>query len=165
MDTYLMFSDTIKGEATRADEGAKEALKIENASFSVVNSAHMAGGKTGLSSGTPELHEITISRTLDAASPLIFMHCAKGKHFPKATITQFKSTGEDALAYLTIELENVKITSYGVQVSGSGGGTEPFDSFSLAYTKATYTYTPQDETGNPKGEPQIGSWDAQAATT
>ena len=93
----------------------------------------------------------------DVASPLLFQSCCKGIHYPKALVTLIKSGGKSAFDFIKYEFENVYVES--VQWSGATGGDDtPLESVSLAFSKVSFTYTPQNPDGS-KESPAVGAWD------
>ena len=87
----------------------------------------------------PSLSEVTLSKSMDKASPYLFRESCVGKAIDKVE-TKFVKTSADALEnYLTYTLDKVLVSSY----SASSGGDEPSESISLAYTKIEMKYHPR----------------------
>jgi type VI secretion system secreted protein Hcp len=86
---------------------------------------------------------ISVSKSYDKSSPKLAEACAKGTHFPKATLTVRKSGGGQQ-EYMTYELENVLISGYslGGGGGGAGGSAQPMESLSINYTKIQFKNTP-----------------------
>ena len=86
--------------------------------------------RQGGGAGKVGVHDISITKEVDKASPKLSLACADGTHFKKVTITLRKA----GKTYLTYNLTDVLISS--VQISGSGGGQDvPLESISLNFTK------------------------------
>ena len=95
---------------------------------------HATGGGGG--AGKVSVHDLSITKEVDKASPKLSLACATGTHFKKVTITLRKA----GKTYLTYNLTDVLISS--VQVSGSGGGQAvPLESISLNFTKIALQYS------------------------
>jgi type VI secretion system secreted protein Hcp len=107
----------------------KSALTFNIVALGLANPGASAHSGSGGGAGKASVSDITITKTVDKASPTLSLACANGKHFPKATITLRKA----GKVYLRYELSNVLISSY--QSGGHGGGGVPVDSLSLNFTK------------------------------
>lgn len=155
-DAFLKV-EGIEGEATR--KGFEKQIEIMSFSLGAANPTSIGSGGGG-GSGKATLSSLSLMKTSDKSSPVLFQSCCQGKHFPKATVTLHKAGGDEAVDYLVYELERVYVES--IQWSGSSGGGDdrPSESLSLAFGKITVTYTEQTQTGA-KGSPVVGSWDVQ----
>jgi hypothetical protein len=99
-----------------------------------VSFASGAGGaRTG--AGKTAVHDISITKTVDKASPKLFQACTSGKHFPTVKITLRKAGGKP---YLTYKLTDVLVSSY--QFAKAGGSTIPEEHISLNFTKLEISY-------------------------
>jgi type VI secretion system secreted protein Hcp len=144
----------IKGEST--DSGHKDQIEILSWSHGVSQTTSPVRSTAG--SGTVERanhQDLSFSKYADISSTDLIKHCWAGTHFGKMTIAQFRSAGNEGkdVEFLTIELEDVVISSYNI---GAGGGDLPVESVSLAYGKVTYKYDPADQkTGAKKGNKPV----------
>jgi type VI secretion system secreted protein Hcp len=86
----------------------------------------------------------------------LFAHCANGKHIPKAKLIVRKA-GEKPLEYLTIDMEDLMITS--VSTGGSGGEDKLTENVVLHFAKLKLTYKEQEKSGGGSGD-VIQGWDA-----
>ena len=89
--------------------------------------AATAGGSGG-ASGKAAVHDIQITRLTDKSSPKLFLACANGQHFKKATLTVRKA-GKQVVYTLT----DVLIAS----TQSTGHGQKLTDSLTLNYAKLT----------------------------
>jgi type VI secretion system secreted protein Hcp len=151
VDMFLML-DGIKGES--ADDKHKGEIDIESFSWgmSQTGSGHRS---TGGGTGKVDVGDISIMKFVDKSSPSIMLACANGKHIPKGKITVRKA-GENPLDYLTVDIENILISSY--QTSGAEGGDRVSESVSINFGKVKIEYWTQSEKGA-KGENANFSWD------
>ena len=159
-DTFMMI-DGVAGEATRA--GFEGWIELYSFSFGASNPVTIGTGTTGGGGGKVSVSSFNIMKKTDSASPVFFQHCCEGKHFPTASVTMNKSTGDSTapLNYLTYEFTEVFVES--IQWSGSAGGDDtPTESCSFAFGSVKINYTPQEATGAP-GSPIRGSWDQTKA--
>lgn len=88
----------------------------------------------------------SITKMLDSSTDELLKHCWTGAHIDKATLTCYRSSGDEGgdqmgVPYLKVEMESVIVSD--ISVSGSVGDL-PVESVALNYAKVTYTYTEQD---------------------
>jgi type VI secretion system secreted protein Hcp len=153
-DAFLKI-DGLDGESTR--KGFEKQMEIKSFSWGATNPATIGAGGGGGGAGKVSITSFNISKMSDVASPLLFQSCCKGIHYPKAVVTLIKSGGKSAFDFIKYEFENVYVES--VQWSGATGGDDtPLESVSLAFSKVSFTYTPQNPDGS-KGSPAVGAWD------
>lgn len=155
---YFLMLDGIKGESL--DKTHRDAIEIQSFSFGVSNSGTLVSGGGG-GAGKATFSDISFLKNLDKASPLLYLHCAQGKHIPTATLFVRKA-GERPLEYFVVKLTDVIVTS--VQTSGSSGGGAPTESFSLNFRTIEFTYTPQKADGSPD-IPVKSGWDIATNTS
>lgn len=150
VDMFLSL-DGIKGES--ADAKHKGEIDIQSFSWGLSN---MGSGHRGTGSGTGKVDvaDITIQKTIDKSSPSLMLACANGKHIAKGKLTVRKA-GENPLDYLTVDMENIFVSSY--QTSGASGGDTPSESFSLNFVKVKLEYWTQTAKGA-KDENATFSW-------
>jgi type VI secretion system secreted protein Hcp len=154
VDMFLKL-DGIKGESKDHKHGGE--IHIESFSWGVSQEgAHGSGGGGG--AGKVHVHDISITKVVDVASPALMLHCASGKHIPNGLITVRKA-GDKPLEYLKIKLVDILVSS--VQHAGHGGGDLLTENTSLNFSKFWVDYQIQkaDGSGEPGGE--IG-WDIKA---
>jgi type VI protein secretion system component Hcp len=93
--------------------------------------------------------EIVISKYNDKASVLLFTESLSGKKPPKKVIIDFVKAGEE-VPYMSIELENIIISSYNLSGTGVSGDVVPMESLSLNYTKISNSLKPTVTPKDPK---------------
>jgi type VI secretion system secreted protein Hcp len=153
----------VQGESTA--EG--HAGEIDVASFKagiLQKGVVFAGG--GVSAGKAELTPLTIYKFLDKASPSLFLACATGVHFPKATLVietpssiglQAAAPGRPAGEFFRIELKNVVITSVNHDASTTDSEGNLVETVTLGFTEIRWTYTPSNPNGG-SGTPVTGGF-------
>ncbi|MGE0668495.1 MAG: Hcp family type VI secretion system effector [Sphingomonadales bacterium] len=167
-DIYLKI-EGIPGES--ADMANRGAIEVASWSLGATQSAGprfggaAGAGRTGASAQPAEPPQgpatLSLAKAYDKSSPKLAEACAKGTHFPKATLSVRKSGGGQQ-DYMTYELENVMISSYSVSGGGGGaGGGQPMESLSLNYTKIQFK-TPPDG-GAKSGAPGKTGYDVAPA--
>jgi type VI secretion system secreted protein Hcp len=144
VDMFLKV-DGIPGESR--DDKHKDEIEIESFSWGESHAADES--KVSMQ----DFHFVT---QFSKASPILFVSCASGKHFPTATLSVRKS-GEQQLEFLKWTLSDVIVSSY--QTGGaSGSGLNPMDAFSLNFAKIEVSYKEQKPDGSLGDETRAG-WD------
>lgn len=111
----------------------------------------------GAGSGKVAVADISFTKYVDKATPVLMKHCASGKHLENATLYVYKAAGDSPLEYFKLEMETVLVSSY--QTGGGGDGLDRIvESVSLNFRTFKVTYTQQDATGAAAGSVPIG-WD------
>lgn len=150
-DMFLKL-DGIPGESQ--DDKHSGEIEIDSFSWGVSQEATLGRG-TGGGAGKVNVSELNVMKKTDKASPILFLHCANGKHIPSALLTVRKA-GEQPLEYYKVKMTDVMVS--GLQMSGSNGGGIPMESVSLNFSKIEYEYTPQSAKGTGEGAVKAG-WD------
>jgi type VI secretion system secreted protein Hcp len=149
--------DGIKGES--ADERHLEWIEVLSFSWGCSQQAGASQvGSGGRSSGRVDFADITLVKPLDAATPRLFMACAKGTHI-KEVILELCRAGGDNLKWMEYKMSDVTVS--GVAVSGDGGG-DPTESVSFNYGKIEQTYTKQKRSDGAGGGNVQAGWDLRA---
>ena len=89
--------------------------------------------------------DLSFSKQLDKASPLLMLKCAQGATIPKAVLTCRTSLEAKPVPFYVIRLTGVKVTQ--VTTGGGAGGSRPTESFSLSYETIEWEYTPMNQSG------------------
>jgi type VI secretion system secreted protein Hcp len=146
VDMFLKL-DGIKGESK--DHKHKDEIHIESFSWGLSQTgAHATGGGGG--AGKVAVHDISVTKFLDKASPSLMLHCCNGKHIKEGLITVRKA-GDKPLEYLKIKLTDILIS--GVQHAGHGSDllTENL-TLNMAKFHVEYQEQKPDGSGQPGGE-------------
>jgi type VI secretion system secreted protein Hcp len=155
VDMFLKL-DGIKGESK--DHKHKDEIHIESFSWGISQTgAHATGGGGG--AGKVNVHDISITKFVDKASPELMLHCCSGKHIKEGLITVRKA-GEKPLEYLKIKLNDLLVS--GVQHAGHGGDLLT-ENLTLNFSKFNVEYMEQDEKGAGKA-PVVMGWDIKQNT-
>jgi type VI secretion system secreted protein Hcp len=115
VDIFIKIGD-IKGESM--DKAHKDEIDVLNWSWGMTQSGNMHVGGGG-GAGKVNVHDLSLTKYVDKASPNLMMHCASGKHIDKVKLTVRKAGGESQVEYMIINLEEVLVTSLGTGGSGS----------------------------------------------
>jgi type VI secretion system secreted protein Hcp len=84
--------------------------------------------------GVVAVQDLSLTRYLDASSPLFFKALVTGARAPKANVTVTDSAGNAS----RFDLENVLVSSQ--STGGSGGEDRLTENISLSFTKLTFTF-------------------------
>jgi len=149
MDMFLTI-EPIKGESR--DKTYKDKIDVLAWSWGMSNSgsAHAGGG---MGAGKVNVHDMSITKHTDAATPDLMKSCCNGKHFGEAKLIVRKA-GEKPLEYLVVTMSDVIVTS--VQTGGSSGGDDRLtESVSLNFAKVKVKYSQQEKTGAAGAAPEM----------
>jgi type VI secretion system secreted protein Hcp len=152
-DYYLQL-DGIKGEsADSKHQGWIECTSINRNIHQPKSATASTGG--GHTAERAELSEISISKLVDLASPMLAQLCTCGKTIPKAKLEMLRADGNgDPIKYFEVELENVLIAHVAPNFAGGLGG----ESLGLKFSKVKWKYTQQKIGGGASGN-TAGGWD------
>ncbi len=154
VDMFLKL-DGIKGESQ--DHKHKDEIHIESFSWGMNQTgAHGTGGGGG--AGKVAVHDISVTKYVDKASPILMAHCANGKHIKEALVT-FRKAGEKPLEYLKIKLTDLLVSN--IQEAGHGGGDLMTENLSLNFAIVNVEYQQQSKTGGAEGGPVVFGWDVK----
>ena len=103
---------------------------------------------TGGGAGKVNVQDLSFTKHVDKATPVVIQACCTGRHFDKATLSARKA-GDKPLEYLTIEMKNVIVTS--VSQGGSGGEELQTENITLNFASFTLDYQPQNDKGAKEG--------------
>jgi type VI secretion system secreted protein Hcp len=130
----------IPGDVTAS--GHENEIELLTVQFGVSQTGlREAGGKA--SARRSSLSTISIIKSLDKASPKLFLACATGQHIDSAVLTLAQPLNGALYEFLKITLTDVFISSYQV----SSGGDLPTESVSFSYSKIEYKYFPKTPGG------------------
>ena len=153
-DAFLKI-EGVDGESTR--KGFEKQMEIQSFSFGASNPSTIGAGGGGGGGGKVSVSSFNIMKKSDAASPLLFLTCCQGDHYPTAVVTLNKSAGKAPIDFIKYEFEEVYVDN--IQWSGASGGDDtPMENVSFSFAKVSITYTPQKPDGS-KGSPAVGAWD------
>jgi len=141
------------------DANYDKHLELQSFSWGATNNSSYGTG-TGRGIGTGQVHNMCFSKYMCVGSPKLMERVIKGWPCSTGKLILCKRNSQDGkpLEYYTCEMENVVITSY--QMSASGGGQLPMESFSLDFVIVKPNYLAQKDDGSGKDNVGFG-WDLQ----
>lgn len=145
VDMFLKI-DGIKGESF--DAAHKDEIDVLAWSWGATQSgnAHTGGGG---GSGKVSVQDVSITKYVDKASPLLLKACCNGQHIGEIDLVVRKA-GEKPLEYMKLKLTDCLISS--VSTGGAGGQDRLTENIAVNFAKFQMTYTAQDAKGGAAGE-------------
>jgi type VI secretion system secreted protein Hcp len=142
---YIKFTGPdIAGESTDAEH--EEWIEVDNWEHQFDQPTSPT--KSSVGGGTVERvnhHPFTFQKYIDSGTDDLLKMCWTGQHIDKAEFHAYRADGTgEATQYLKVEMEKVIVADY--TIVGSDGEL-PREEIELDYGKITYTYTPQEKTG------------------
>ncbi|MGM4839010.1 type VI secretion system tube protein Hcp, partial [Salmonella sp. NW1263] len=142
-DAYIQI-DGIPGEVL--DDKHKDWIEVLGYEYGATQATSAtASSSGGASSERVALTDFKIRKAVDKASAKLFEHCCTGKHIAKLKLNVNRAGG-DKVTYLTIDMEEVVVSSVRFVAGGNQGGEDkavsdlPIEeiSFNFARIKTTY---------------------------
>ena len=158
VDQFLVINDgEIEGETQDDVYLSKGGIDVLAWSWGVSQSGsfHLGGGG---GAGKANFQDITVTKFVDKASPILMLYCSNGDHFDKAEIVVRKA-GKKPLEYLRIVMNKVLVTS--VSTGGSGAEDRLTENVSLNFAEVEVYYIEQTPTGDPGKKPEF-KWNIAA---
>jgi type VI secretion system secreted protein Hcp len=158
-DAFLKIG-TIPGEST--DSKHKDWIEILSFSWGVSQTGSGSRSSGGGAAAERCNHsDFSCVKTLDKASPKLFVACCNGEHIKEVTL-QLHRAGQEKTKYMEYKLSDVIISSYRPGGASQGGEALPLEEVSFNYGKIELTYTSTDhKTGKAAGD-VIANWDVVA---
>jgi type VI secretion system secreted protein Hcp len=141
VDVFLKLDD-VKGESV--DSKHKDEMDLLSWSWGMSQSGTTHSGGGG-GAGKVSVHDLSVTKYIDKASPTLQLSCCNGKHFKEGLLTVRKA-GEHPLEYLKITMKEILVTS--VTTGGSGGEDRLTENVSLNFAEFKTEYTPQKPDGS-----------------
>ncbi len=113
-------------------------------SWGMSNSGRVSPGGPG--TGRASVQDLSVTKYVDKASTLLMLGCAKGTHYPKATLYLRKAGAQASQNFLVIIMEDVLVTS--MSTGGSGGEDRLTENVSFNFGKVTVNYWEQRSDGS-----------------
>ena len=142
IDMFLKLDD-VTGEAQ--DKTNKDQIDILAWSWGMSQSGSTHSG-TGSGAGKVNVQDLSITKYVDKSTPTLMLFCCNGKHIKKGKLTIRKAGGDKPVEYVTIDLEDIIVTS--VSAGGSGGEDRLTEHVVLNFGLFHHKYFPQTDKGS-----------------
>jgi type VI secretion system secreted protein Hcp len=146
----------VKGESKDKDHKDEIDVLAWSWGLSQSGSFHVGGGG---GAGKVNVQDLSFTKYVDKASPVLTKMCCQGEHIDEAVLTVRKA-GKKPLEYVTIIMNKVMVTS--VSHGGSGGDERLTENVTLNFALVTYKYQPQKDDGSADGGTIDMGWDIEA---
>jgi type VI secretion system secreted protein Hcp len=145
MAIYLNYNSLgIKGDVTQGDH--KDWIALHSFQWGVGRGISSAvGNLKNREASEPSVSEVTVTKDLDQASPLLCQDDLINKKGVPIVIDFVRTGDKGDDVYLKLTLTNTLISGYSL----SSGGDKPSESLTLNFTKFEYSYTGMKEDGTP----------------
>ena len=145
---YYLKLDGIDGEVV--DRGHEKEMRISSWSLGASNPTSVGSG--GMSAGKVNFQDLSVMKSIDKATPMLFLACASGKHIPKATLFVVRPSASRPTTYMTYTFTDIMVTS-------CKQSADPLmEEISFSYGKIEMSYTPMTNDGT-SGTPIVAGWD------
>lgn len=146
-----MFIDIagIKGESQ--DSKHKDEIDVLTFSWGASNSGttHMGSGS---GSGKASFQDLSFTKYIDKASPILLQHAATGAHIAEAKLVVRKAAGTQ-MEYILFHIKDLIVSS--ISIGGSGSEDRLTENVSLNFGSFLYKYTEQLKTGGKGATPDF----------
>jgi type VI secretion system secreted protein Hcp len=130
--------------------------KIELLSFSHGVAMQITGdiSNSERTSGKPNHQDLTVTKYLDAATPILNQSCCEGKAYPTVDIIIGRNDSGAVVELMRYTIKNALISSVSI---GGGGGDKPVETLTLNYNQITWNFTSQKPESGKEGNVP-GKW-------
>ncbi len=116
-----------------------DEIEIQSFSFGETQTGTFAAG-AGAGAGKVDVHDFSITKFVDKASPKLFLACASGEHIDRVDVRVCGGAG-CGTSHLLYEFTDVLVRSY--QTGGSSGDCVPTENVTLTFGTLMIHYVPQ----------------------
>lgn len=154
MDAIFLKLDNIKGESQV--EGFEDQIEIMSYSHNVAMQVNNDVSLTERTSGRAHVGEMSLTKFVDLATPVLNEYCCSGRLIRTAVLTLCRNDDGKMRSLIVYTLTNVLIS----QLSVSGAGGKPVETMSLNFTKIEWQITAEKSDGGFSRSPerQYGIW-------
>ncbi|PXW97472.1 type VI secretion system secreted protein Hcp [Sphaerotilus hippei] len=154
MDVIILEIKDVKGNC-QIDKYQGQII-IQSFSHGVSLPLQMDTSNTERTAGRPIFQEMSFSKMADMSTPVLYAACVEGRKLGDAKIHIGRNENGVFMSVIEYVLTNAMVSN----ISTSGGGGIPGDSFSLNFTKITMDFTQQKSDSTKKGTANFG-WDLE----
>ncbi len=154
VDMFLDLKD-VPGESK--DDKHKDKIDVLAWSWGCSQSGTMHHGGGG-GAGKANFQDISVTKWIDKASPILMTNVACGDHIPEGTLIVRKA-GSKPLEYIKITMTDILVTS--VSTGGSGGEDRLTENVTLNFAKIKFEYKEQKKDGSSEAA-KVFNYDIEA---
>ncbi|EBS7633506.1 type VI secretion system tube protein Hcp [Salmonella enterica] len=151
MDAIFLKLDNIKGESQV--EGFEDQIEIMSYSNNVAMQVNNDVSLTERTSGRAHVGEMSLTKFVDLATPVLNEYCCSGRLIRTAVLTLCRNDDGKMRSLIVYTLTNALIS----HLSVSGGG-KPVETMSLNFTKIEWQITARQSEGAQQ-ESRSSVWD------
>ena len=130
-------------------EGHENEIEIQGFSWAAADSSNGTNASpltaSGAASGKVELRDLTVYKSLDQGTPILFENLALGNHYQNVTLFGAVATEGQTRNLFSIQLNDVIASSMGIE---GFNGTIPTEKITLNYEQIIFTYNTQAPDGS-----------------
>jgi type VI secretion system secreted protein Hcp len=158
MPIYMQFPGATGGVSAQGFQGW---IELTSASFGMDRPSDSRIGTSGYAAtGKLQVHNITVSKTADGASPQLTIAALQGT-FDKTVQIAFVTTSQSGMTnFMSYQLTNCGISS--AHTDGDQTGT-PKETYSLSFGQIQFTFNNMDQAG--RSSPTITGYNLETATS
>ena len=135
----------IKGEAQDDKHGGE--IEVVSWSWGMQGKPSFGGGPA---TGKATIHGLKIVKKVDSSWTALMLALRSNESIQKAVLTLRKS-GKGQLEYLTITIENGRVTALTLDGGDQSGGADVVEHVSFSFNKIEVEYVPQGKDGQALG--------------
>jgi type VI secretion system secreted protein Hcp len=157
VDMFIKIDD-IKGESE--DARHKDEIDVLAWGWCMAQDAAPQSGSGGTAAGKVSFKDLSFTKYVDAATPLLMLSCSSGRHLKEAVLTM-RRAGPTPFEYVMIRMGDVFVTS--VSTGGSSGEDRGTENVTLNFARVELDYTKQKVDGSADETIQY-KWDIRGIT-
>ncbi len=142
VDMFLKI-DSIKGDAE--DDKHKGEIEVLSWTWSVTQTGTTHSG-TGGGAGKANVQDISVTKYVDRATPILLKHCLSGIHVKEAVLTVRKAAGTKPLEYVKMKMKEAIISS--LTTGGHGSDERLTETLGINFALVEFEYVPQKPDGS-----------------
>ncbi len=156
MPIYMQFPNATGGATANGYQGW---IELTSLAFGMDRPTDSRVGSSGYSAtGKLQVHNITISKPTDGASPQLTIAALQGT-FDKTVNIAFTTTSQGGM----VKFMSYQLTNCGISSAHTSAGQDgmPSESYSLSFGKIQFTFDNMDQSG--KSSPTITGYNLETA--
>jgi type VI secretion system secreted protein Hcp len=157
MPIYMQFPNATGAVSAKGFQGW---IELTSASFGMDRPSDSRVGTAGYSAtGKLQVHNITVTKPTDGASPQLTIAALQGT-FDKTVTVAFVTTSQSGM----VNFMSYKLTNAGIASAQTTAGQQglPSESYSLSFGQIQFTFNNMDQSG--KSSPTITGYNLEQAT-